>query len=70
MSVPYGDPRGGCVLCREPAVEDVDAQNVDGDLIHDECLATEDDQDQMYLLPSPSVLFVMAARGLRSPWED
>ena len=47
MSEPWGDPRGECVLCREPAVEDVDAVNVDGDLMHDECLAMENDPYEM-----------------------
>ena len=70
MSEPFGGPRGECYLCRRPAVEDVDAQNVDGDLIHDECLAMEEIQDRPIALPGPAALFVLAARGLRSPWED
>jgi hypothetical protein len=68
MSEPFGDPRGECVLCGRAAVEDVDATNVDGDLIHDECLAMEE-PDDLYLLPSPSALFAMAARGLRAPYD-
>lgn len=70
MSQPYFDPRGECLYCQRPAVEDVDAQNVDGDLIHDDCLAMEEDLELSSLLPGPGALFVLAARGLRSPWED
>ena len=69
MSQPYFDPRGECLYCGRPAVEDVDAQNVDGDLVHDECLAMEEDRDLEMLLPGPAALFAMAARGLRSPWD-
>ncbi len=38
MSEPYGNPVGLCEVCDELATEDVDAQVVDGDLIHDDCL--------------------------------
>ncbi len=67
MSDPFGDPRGVCDLGDEPAVEDVDATNVDGDLIHDECLAMEEPDD---LIPvRSSVAFAIIARGLRAPYD-
>ncbi len=70
MSQPFGDPRDECYLCGRPAVEDVDATNIDGDLIHDECLAMEEATDLPFAMPGPAALFVLAARGLRSPWEN
>ncbi len=47
MSEPFGDPRGVCFLCDEPATEDVDAIDTDEGLIHDECLAMEEDPYRM-----------------------
>ena len=41
MSVPFGDPRGRCFSCDEPCVEDVNAENIDGDLFCNDCLEAE-----------------------------
>lgn len=52
MSAPYDSPVGECFYCGEPAVEEVDAENIDGDLIHDECLVMEKDLPRPVSLPT------------------
>jgi hypothetical protein len=41
MSEPFGSPVGTCALCDRPAVEDVDAERVEGQLMHLECVEAE-----------------------------
>lgn len=67
MSQPY-TAEVNCRNCGEIIEDLAEAEHYGEEINHVEC--PEPVNDQPLAMPGPAALFVMAARGLRSPWED
>ncbi len=59
-----------CWTCNEPIQDDEEVEAYGEEIRHVECPEPAEPVQEFQSFPSHAALFVLAARGLRPPWEE